>query len=92
MTNADTLFFAIENLSVSDRNPFTGKKFEEFRDKSIVNIYPIQISSDYNEAQASYYLTDKTTWMLKDVTSDTCWSVHDNIFDESNWTRIGGKE
>ncbi len=97
MTNADTLFFATEGLPVSDRNPFTQKKFEDMRNKQEVHIYPTEMPADFfapdfNEVNAPAHLTDKTTWMLKDVTSDTCWSVHDNIFDESNWTRIGGKE
>ena len=92
MTNADTLFLATEGLPVSGTNPFTHRRFEDFRDKTQVNIYPVQVSADYNEINAPAYLADKSLWYLDTVTSSPCWSVHDNIFESGNWIKIQGGE
>lgn len=88
MTNADTLFFAKKDLPVSDKNPFTGNKFEDFIDKTSEKIYPVLNISGFNEWNTDY-LKDTKLWVLQDEKYHTpSYIVHDNIFDEANWERI----
>ncbi|MBB5225258.1 membrane protein insertase YidC [Treponema ruminis] len=88
MTNADTIFLATKNLPVSENNPFTNQKYSDYIKKDIVNIHHIVRLSDFDEINPNY-LRDKKTWVLQDEKNHTpSYTVHDNIFDESNWTRI----
>lgn len=79
MTNADTVFLATQDLDIDLINPFTRRNMNDFVDKSIVNIYPL---NDY--LHTSVYSL-KNTWRLHGLKPLRAYSVHDNIFDESNW-------
>ena len=88
MTNADTLLLATKDMPVSEINPFTHEKYADFKKKDIVHVYPIRRFGDDDEVNPNY-LRDKKTWVLQDEKNHTpSYTVHDNIFDESNWTRI----
>ncbi len=88
MTNADTLSFATNGLGLSDVNPFTKNKFSDVENKDSVNIYPAVIADGFVEWNTSY-IKDRKLWVLQDEKFHTpSYTVHDNIFDEANWTRI----
>ena len=80
MTNADTPSLALEDIIKDPINPYTGN--------------PIDTHEKHSHDQ---YITTSWNWdavldgnkMTKFDTSDRAWySVHDNIFDKSNWTQI----
>lgn len=81
MTNADTLFLAKEGLGLSNINPFTGNQFTKEKANGI-NTYPLSGSSDYPEWNIKN-LQNRTQFTLENG-----YHVKDNIFDESNWTKI----
>ena len=78
MTNADVPALAVKNLIKNPRNPFSGKK----------------ISSDAKKDDQ--YVTTNWEWDIEknsgttfDTEGDGHWySVHDDIFDLSNWTQL----
>ena len=77
MTNADVPSLAIEGLVKEKTNPFTGKS----------------ISKDYkkeNKLQLNYTInsfTDKNNGCV--YLPEHWFSVHDNIFESSNWEYLG---
>ncbi len=88
MTNADTLILATKDLPVSEKNPFTNKKYSDFVDKSSIHIHHIVRLTDFDEINP-LYLKDTKLWILQDEKYHTpSYTVHDNIFEESNWERI----
>lgn len=82
MTNADTLFFAIEGLAISNKNPFTGKVFETDKETAICGMF-------LNEQWNATYLKKSTQF---DYSQASCYSIKDNIYDEKNWNRYIFKE
>ncbi|MCR5401002.1 MAG: YidC/Oxa1 family membrane protein insertase [Treponema sp.] len=77
MSNADTLFFAKEGLNLSDKNPFTGKTFEQRKDNGIT------VWQAYNEEGNIVNIRDKTQFTLKQG-----WTVKDNLFESENWKSV----
>ncbi|MBI9094573.1 MAG: membrane protein insertase YidC [Sphaerochaeta sp.] len=75
MTNADAPILAIEGLGVSTLNPFTKKDLIQEVDKSLVHAY-----------KADWMPNPKNTKFDKNYTMS--FTVHDNIFEESNWAPI----
>jgi hypothetical protein len=76
MTNADTLFLAKQNLGLSDKNPFTGKNFEQDK-KNGVNIF-----MSYRDEYMGDGMREKTSFtLLKEIG----FFVHDDIFQKENW-------
>ena len=74
-TNADTPYLATEGLGVPQINPFTGNPFTLAEDYSAFDVYDGQVSDntfDTNVSEFTFYHH---------------FSVRDNIFDETNWTR-----
>lgn len=88
MTNADTIFLATKNLGLTENNPFTGNALNDFNKKDVAHIYETIREDDFAEWNPSYLL-DTKLWVLKDKKYHTpSYTVHDNIFDESNWEKI----
>ncbi|WP_298533301.1 membrane protein insertase YidC [uncultured Treponema sp.] len=76
MTNADTLFLAKQNLGLSDKNPFTGKSFEQDK-KNGVNIF-----MSYRDEYMGDGMREKSSFtLLKEIG----FFVHDDIFQKENW-------
>ncbi len=81
MTNADTIFLALENLGdVSSVNPYTGNVLTQDKENGI-NAYPAIEAAEWNAAQ----IADHTQFKL-DKTQG--WHIKDDLFDQSNWIRI----
>lgn len=88
MTNADTPILATQNVTVSDKNPFTGKVLRDQAKKDEVHIYPCLDTNSFREFD-SFYMMDKTQFVLKDKKFNyPHYTVHTNIFDKNNWQRI----
>lgn len=79
MTNADCLFLACEGLNVSDKNPFTGKKFVQNKADG-VNIY-----SSYGEEYNGNQMMDKSKFTLL---KENGFHVSNNIFEDKNWEAV----
>ena len=77
MTHADAPLFAIQDLDIAPINPFTQKDMLESVNKKSVNIY----SGPWNPR-------DNAENLLNPYLSYS-FSVHDSIFEESNWTSLG---
>lgn len=86
MTHAETVNFARKDLNVSDINPWTGEKLKTLGDFREFTIIDIKESSGKFNPQ---YWKDKVDFTDVDNVSYT---VHDNIFDEKNWTKIDTSE
>ncbi len=78
MTNADTIFFALDDLDIPMINPFTGKELKPEKENGI-NVYPT-FENEYNPE----YMRDKKA---KTFTLDKSQAYHvsDNIYEPSNW-------
>ncbi len=74
MTTSDTPLLALKNLGVSEKNPFTGNKLSEMVDKSSVGMY----YTDWNPVKGNKFA----------FISEKSFFVHDNIFEEENWSPI----
>ena len=80
MTNADTLFLAIDSLDdVSKVNPFTGNRFIQEKENGI-DVY-FTPNGEWNAPE----LIDRTEFTLD---KNNAWHVEKDIFDESNWTPL----
>nr|WP_321305650.1 membrane protein insertase YidC [uncultured Sphaerochaeta sp.] len=77
MTNADVPTIAINNLDVSSKNPFTRNDLYESVNKELVNVY--YSSADPRHNQGNVF----------DLDLNKSFSIHDSIFEESNWTPLG---
>ena len=77
MTTADTVFLAKKDLNLSEKNPFTGKLFEQNK-KGGIKSYGCM------NQNANQY-PNETTFELKNTNG---WFVRDNIYDERNWVKI----
>ena len=77
MTNADIPTLAVEGLFAEALNPFTGKP----------------INSDAKESADQLIITthdfDPSTYSRCTFPPSTWYSVHDDIFDLSNWEKVG---
>ncbi len=81
MTNADTPELSLENLGLTDTNPFTKKKLFGNK-KSEYNLYSGQIAAgDWN---TSTQVKNK----LYNLYLERAYHIQDNIFDEKNWTPL----
>ena len=74
MTVADVLFLAKKGLSVSDINPFTGKKLVQEKENG-VNIYHTLDWNAEHFRDAYKFELDKSR----------AWHVSDDIYDKENW-------
>ena len=80
MTNADAALFSIQDLGIPTINPFTGKNLMEQIDKNNPILYTGSFGqSSYNSNVFKHDLFRR-------------FSVHDSIFEESNWSYIGLQE
>ena len=81
MTNADTLFLAIEDLGIPYVNPFTGNELKQEKENGI-NVYPT-FDNEYNPE----YMRDKKA---KTFTLDKSQAYHvsDDIYEPSNWVPL----
>lgn len=86
MTHAETVNFARRGLNVPDINPWTGEHLKTVNDFTEFTIIDIKESSGKFNPQ---YWKDKVDFTDVDNVSYT---VHDNIFDEKNWTKIDTSE
>ena len=80
MTHADVPTFAVEGLIPDAVNPFTGKPLNS--DAKAAPEQLVTLSHDWNVTDDSEYggcTFPKSMW----------YSVHDDIFDMSNWTYVG---
>ncbi|MCR5401541.1 MAG: YidC/Oxa1 family membrane protein insertase [Treponema sp.] len=80
MTNADTLFFAKEGLSLSDKNPFTHRTFVQEKEN-------IMVWEPNKEEWSSTYVMDKTQFTL-----EKGYKITENIFNPNNWKEINYKD
>lgn len=87
MTLADIPFIAKAGLDLSDENPFTHKKMADFIKKDVIHCYIAVSRIDFMEWWPQLYLTNKKLWVLgtKDAPG---YSVHDDIFNPSNWVEL----
>ena len=76
MTNADAPVFAIQDLDISPINPFTKKNMVQAVDKQNVKVYGGPFSSKDNPVN------------LFNLILSESFSIHDSIFEESNWTSL----
>jgi YidC/Oxa1 family membrane protein insertase len=76
MTNADAVFFALEDIMKDPVNPFTNQHLRT-RKVSGVDIVTIDALSSYHHSKYKYNI-DKNQWM----------HVHDNIFEAKNWSKV----
>ncbi|MBR6198727.1 MAG: YidC/Oxa1 family membrane protein insertase, partial [Spirochaetales bacterium] len=81
MTNADTIFFAIKDLPVSDINPFTSNQLTQEKENGVV----IHCDSDWNAAVQKH----RTAFTYNPKEG---FIIRDNIFNPKNWTKITGNE
>lgn len=89
MTNADTPFFALANLGISDINPFTKVSMKSKINKANVKVYPLENRPGFIEFNAPIYLQKTKLWKLNNFYSkEHGYSVHDNIFDKTNWQEL----
>lgn len=81
MTNADTIFIALNDLDIPMINPFTGKELKQNKDHGI-DVYPT-FDIEYNPE----YMRDKKA---KTFTLDKSQAYHvsDNIYEPSNWVPL----
>jgi len=78
MTNADAPAMAVEGLITDPVNPFTGNPIDMSAKQDGINVV----------YSANFGLTDATQFETKD---EPWYNVHDNIFDEKNWSEIEGR-
>jgi YidC/Oxa1 family membrane protein insertase len=76
MTNADAPIFAIHNLEIPPINPFTKKNMVESVDKQNVKVF-----------EGPFNPRDNSVNLFNLILSQS-FSIHDSIFEESNWTRL----
>ena len=78
MTNADVPTLAVQGVIDNPINPFTGKAISnEIKEKE-----PMLVTTSDN------WEIDHDNGCVFDTSDGTWWSVHDNIFDLNNWTRV----
>jgi hypothetical protein len=75
MTNADAVFFALKDIIVDPVNPFTNKSLQNFKTGG-ANITTLEASNSYYHSKYMYNI-GKDQWLY----------VHDNIFEEKNWSK-----
>ncbi len=80
MINADAALFAIQDLDIPTINPFTGKNMIDWVDKDGAMLYTGP--GDPSHVSGNVFRHDVFRR----------YSVHDSIFDESNWSYIGFQE
>lgn len=76
MTNADTLYFAKQDLPVADENPFTHKTLIPKKDNG-VTVYPLS-----NGEHHADHLIKKNQFTLD---KNRAWHVSNNMLEEKNW-------
>jgi hypothetical protein len=76
MTNADTIFFAFEDIIKNPVNPFTNKVLQPNKDDGI-DVATIGALSSYRHTKYKYNI-NKHQWLF----------ARDNIFDPLNWKKI----
>ena len=76
MTNADVPTIATDGLVENPKNPFTGNVIDSSRKAGDNNVV---FTSTWKIDDNNGYTFNKSQW----------YSVHDNIFDNNNWTYIG---
>lgn len=64
MTNADSFYFAIKDLNLSDTNPFTGKKFSVEKDNGMNLFFQLneEIDADVIRDKTHITIDEKTAW------------------------------
>ncbi|MDD4301642.1 MAG: membrane protein insertase YidC [Sphaerochaeta sp.] len=77
MTTADVPILALDQIREPAINPFTGKDVFEVVDKSLIECY--YSSHDPQDNRGNTF----------DYNAQYSFSIHDSIFDESNWTSLG---
>ncbi len=80
MTHADAPLFAIHDLDIPPINPFTKKDMVESVNKQNVKVYEGPFNPRDNPDN------------LFNLILPQSFSVHDSIFEESNWTRLTQQE
>ncbi len=76
MTNADAPLFSIQDLDISPINPFTKKNMVDSVDKQSVRVYDAPFNPIDNSVNSFNLILSHS------------FSVHDSIFEETNWTRL----
>ena len=64
MTNADAFYFAIQDLNLSDTNPFTGKKFTSDKENGMNLFFQLNKEIDATDVLDRTQITfdEKTAW------------------------------
>ncbi len=78
MTNADVPTFAVDGLIPNAKNPFTGKEINSSAKKKEKD--QIMTTSDM------FYISTNNGNVF-DTSDGQWWGVHENIYEENNWTR-----
>jgi len=74
MTNADVPAITMKDLIGNPVNPFTGNAITSTGEKNKPQLIMIDRVQDKNETEI-------------DINRNNTYYVHDNIFDEKNWTK-----
>ena len=77
MTNADVPAIAVKDVIEDPVNPFTGKRLDT--DEKTGNVQYVIASHEFEIKDNNGTTYKKGIW----------YSVHDNIFDKTNWVRLG---
>lgn len=80
MTNADVPIFSVKDIVSDPINPFTNRNLFNEIDKANPNVYKIP------------FLPNENTGAMFNIDVSRSFSIHDNIFDESNWVPIDQKQ
>ena len=82
MTNADTPVLAVKDLIQDPKNPFTGGALDGHEKNEDVQYVTLSHNwstiDEPNTADKIRFTTDDEPW----------YSIHDNIFEKSNWKRV----
>ena len=82
MTNADVPYIATRNIIDNAKNPFTGKILS-----TVDKLDGVEVYMTYNYWNTSHFTTNR---VILDK-EPTIKHVHDDIFNESNWTKVDYK-
>ena len=81
MTNADVPSLALERIIAAPRNPFTGRSIDQLPKKELQYV-----------TTSHHYTIDPGPVEEFDTSDGNWFTVHSNLFDESNWNKVGDEQ
>lgn len=81
MTNADVPAIALKGIIDNPVNPFTGNPINEDYKAEGVKITTADLFMDYHSKSKYYYTVPEDSWYI----------IKDDIFIDSNWTKLNGE-